>query len=70
MAKSTVRFRDSVAAFEQIRGDIAARRFAPVYLLMGEEGYFIDEVAERLAEDVLTETEAAFNRVIVYGRDS
>ncbi|MDR0954362.1 MAG: DNA polymerase III subunit delta [Rikenellaceae bacterium] len=70
MAKSTVRFKDSVAAFEQIRGDIAARRFAPVYLLMGEEGYFIDEVAERLAEDVLSEAEAAFNRIIVYGRDS
>jgi DNA polymerase-3 subunit delta len=70
MAKSTVKFKDSVAAFEVIRRDIAARRFAPVYLLMGEEGYFIDEVAERLAEDVLSEAEAAFNRIIVYGRDS
>jgi DNA polymerase-3 subunit delta len=70
MAKSSVKFKDSVAAFEKIRGDIAARRFAPVYLLMGEEGYFIDEVADRLAENVLTEAEAAFNRIIVYGRDS
>jgi DNA polymerase-3 subunit delta len=70
MAKSTIKFRDSVAAFEAIRNDIAARKFAPIYLLMGEEGYFIDELADRLAEDVLTEAEKAFNRTVVYGRDS
>ena len=33
MAKSAVRFRDSVAQFERLSADIAARRFAPVYLL-------------------------------------
>jgi DNA polymerase-3 subunit delta len=70
MAKSSVRFWDSVRDFEQIRADIAARRFAPVYLLMGEEGYFIDELAERLSEDVLDEAAKAFSRIIVYGRDS
>ncbi len=70
MAKSSVKFKDSVGDFEAIRGDIAARKFAPVYLLMGEEGYFIDELSERLSEDVLSEAEQAFNRTIVYGKDS
>jgi DNA polymerase-3 subunit delta len=70
MAKSSVKFKDSVAAFEAIGKDIAARKFAPVYLLMGEEGWFIDELAERLSEDVLSDAEKAFNRVIVYGKDS
>ncbi len=70
MAKSSVKFKDSVADFEAIRADIAARKFAPVYLLMGEEGYFIDELSERLSEDVLNEAEKAFNRTIVYGKDS
>lgn len=70
MAKSGIKFRDSVQAFEAIGGDIAARRFAPVYLLMGEEGWFIDELADRLAEDVLDDAEKAFNRVVVYGKDS
>jgi DNA polymerase-3 subunit delta len=70
MAKGGVKFKDSVRAFEEIRADIAAGRFAPVYLLMGEEGYFIDELAERLSEDVLDEAAKAFNRTIVYGRDS
>lgn len=70
MAKSAVKFKDSLRDFEQIRADIAARKFAPVYLLMGEEGYFIDELAERLSEDVLNDAEKAFNRVVVYGKDS
>jgi DNA polymerase-3 subunit delta len=70
MAKSTIKFKDSVAAFEAIGRDIAARKFAPVYLLMGEEGWFIDELAERLSEDVLSDAEKAFNRIVVYGKDS
>ena len=49
MAKSAVRFRDSVAQFERLSADIAARRFAPVYLLMGDESYFIDALCDRLA---------------------
>ena len=70
MAKSAIKFKDSVAAFEKVAGDIAARRFAPVYLLMGDEGYFIDTLADSLAENVLDEAEKAFNRTIVYGKDS
>ena len=41
MAKSALKFKDSVAAYEKLAQEIAARRFAPVYLLMGEESYFI-----------------------------
>ena len=34
MAKSALKFKDSVAAYEKLAQEIAARRFAPVYLLM------------------------------------
>lgn len=71
MAKGgTAGFRESVAAFGQIFNDIDARRFAPVYLLMGDEGYFIDRIADRLAETILSEPERAFNQIIAYGKDS
>ena len=70
MAKSALKFRDSVARYEQLAAEIAARRFAPVYLLMGEEGYFIDALAERLATTVLDEASRAFNQITVYGRDT
>lgn len=70
MAKSTVKFRDTVAQADRIAAEIAARRFAPLYLLMGEESYFIDRIAEQLARSVLTEAERAFNQIVVYGKDT
>ena len=70
MAKSALKFKDSVAAYEQLAGQIAARRFVPIYLLMGEESYFIDALAEQIATTVLGEAERAFNQLTVYGRDS
>ena len=71
MAKSNkISFRDSVALFESLIGQIDARRYAPIYLLMGEEGYFIDVLSDRLAETVLDETEKSFNQIVMYGRDT
>ncbi|MBR7115040.1 MAG: DNA polymerase III subunit delta, partial [Alistipes sp.] len=70
MAKSTLKFKDSVAAFEALRTEIAARRFAPIYLLMGEESYFIDALCEQLSSSILTPAEQSFNQITVYGKDS
>lgn len=70
MAKSAVKFRDSVAEFERLQQKIAAREFAPIYLLMGEESYFIDRLQEQLADSILGEAERAFNQLTVYGKDS
>ena len=70
MAKNTIRFRDSAADFERISKQIAARKFAPVYLLMGEESYFIDRLCEQLASTILNEAERSFNQITLYGKDS
>lgn len=70
MAKSTLKFKDSVAAFERLRSQIAARQFAPIYLLMGEESYFIDALCDQLASTILSPAEQAFNQITVYGKDS
>ena len=70
MAKGTLKFKDSVADFERITAEVAARKFAPVYLLMGEESYFIDTLCEKLAASILDEAARAFNQVTVYGKDT
>lgn len=70
MAKNSIGFKESVAAFASLSKDIGARRFAPIYLLMGEEGYFIDKLSDQLAGGILTEAERAFNQIVVYGKDS
>lgn len=56
--------------YETIKNDIINRRFKPIYLLMGEESFFIDELTELLSETVLTESEKDFNMQTFYGVDS
>lgn len=70
MAKTTLRFRDSVAQYERLSAEAAARRYAPIYLLMGEESYFIDALCDQLAATVLGEAERAFCQIVVYGKDT
>ena len=69
MAK-TINFRDCIAQYTAISNDIAARKFTPIYLLMGEEGYFIDKLCDQLATTILNETERAFNQIVIYGKES
>lgn len=70
MAKTAVKFKDCVAEFERLSKDIAARRFAQIYLLMGEESYFIDSLCDALASTILSPAEQSFNQITVYGKDS
>lgn len=56
--------------FEEICRDITAKNFAPVYVLMGEEPYFIDKIEELLIKNVLNDTERDFNQMIFYGNDA
>ena len=60
----------TAVSFDSIKKDILKREFAPIYLLMGEESYFIDILTDLLQENVLSETEKDFNLRIFYGVDS
>ncbi len=57
-------------SYEQIKKDISARKFHPVYLLMGDEPYYIDEITTVLVNTVLPETERDFNQTILYGQET
>ena len=71
MAKTGKRtFRDSVEMYASLCQQIAARKFAPVYLLMGEESYFIDLLSSLLSESILNEAERAFGQITLYGKES
>jgi len=56
--------------FEQIVGDIKRKIYHPVYLLHGEESYFIDAITDLIEASVLTESEKEFNQTVIYGRDT
>lgn len=56
--------------FEEICRNIAERKFQPVYILMGEEPFFIDRITDLLIEKVLDDSERDFNQIILYGADT
>ena len=47
-----------------------AKKFQPVYILMGEEPFFMDRITDLLIENVLAESERDFNQMIMYGADT
>ena len=49
--------------------DIRETRFKPVYLLMGDESYYIDLICDAIIANALNETERDFNQTILYGAD-
>ncbi|HPX76379.1 MAG TPA: DNA polymerase III subunit delta [Bacteroidales bacterium] len=55
--------------FEQILADLKNKIYKPIYLFYGEESFFIDELTNYIQQNVLTETEKAFNQDVVYGKD-
>jgi DNA polymerase-3 subunit delta len=68
MAK--IRSKDVVAKYEQILSDLQRKEYHPIYLLMGEEPFYIDKISEYIADNVLDESEKAFNQLIMYGTDT
>lgn len=59
-----------VKTYNSIRNDILNRQFEPIYLFMGDESYFIDELTNLLSDTVLNEDEKDFNLLTFYGVDS
>lgn len=56
--------------FRAILTKIRKREFADVYILMGEEPYYIDRIVDALNQTVVPEDERDFNVLTVYGQDA
>ena len=55
--------------FDSIMADLKARKFVPLYYLMGDEPYYIDRIADYIAEHVLQPEERDFNQSVLFGSD-
>ena len=60
----------TIAEYRKLKKEIGGGKLRPVYLLHGEEGFFIDKLAEEIAAVALAEHERDFNLTILYGKDS
>lgn len=57
-------------AAKKILDDLKKGKVAPVYVLQGEETFYIDLISEYIEENVLSESEKGFNQVVMYGKDA
>ncbi|MGB0870102.1 MAG: DNA polymerase III subunit delta [Flavobacteriales bacterium] len=55
---------------EEILQNIKSKNIAPVYLLTGEESFFIDQISDFLEDKVIDESQKDFDLQIFYGKDS
>lgn len=56
--------------FDAILSEINKKIFKPIYLLHGEEPYYIDQVSDEIHKNALEEHERDFNQTILYGKDA
>ncbi|MFZ4412613.1 MAG: DNA polymerase III subunit delta [Bacteroidales bacterium] len=55
--------------FDQILTDLKNKIYRPIYLLAGEEPFYIDEIADYIENYTLTDDEKEFNQSVLYGKD-
>lgn len=57
-------------SFDAIMRDVAAKKFATVYFLSGEEPYYTDRLEAAITANALSDAERDFNQTIVYAADT
>ena len=59
----------SVISYESIMKNLTARQFAPLYVLMGDEPFYIDKISDYILENALKPEERDFNQIVLFGAD-
>ena len=62
-------FTETDSLCREIVRDARSGVFKPVYLLMGDEPYYVDMVCEAIIEHCLDDSERDFNQTVCYGAD-
>jgi len=55
---------------DAIVSEIRKKIYRPIYVLQGEESYYIDNLCKFIEANVLTEAEKEFNFTVFYGKDA
>ncbi len=53
-----------------IIADIKSKKLKPVYLLHGEEPYFIDLISDTIEHSILSDAQKGFDQSVLYGKDT
>ena len=60
---------DNITA-EQLIQHFRTNQYKPIYLLMGEEDYYIDVISKWAEDNILTEDEKDYNYHLLYGKNT
>jgi len=58
------------AEYKRILQSLQLKQFAPVYLVDGEENYYLDKITEMFENNILSPAERDFNLTVLYGKDA
>jgi DNA polymerase III subunit delta len=58
------------ASAKRILDKLKIGKYDPVYLLQGEETYYIDFISNYIELHALNESERSFNQIVMYGKDA
>ncbi len=54
---------------QELIAELSKKIYKPIYILTGDESYYIDLISDYIAENILSESEKAFNQTVLYGKD-
>jgi DNA polymerase III subunit delta len=49
--------------------DLKKKSYAPIYLLHGDEPYYVDAITTYFEENILPEADQSFNQFVIFGKD-
>ncbi len=58
------------ATYASLRAEVLKGKFRPIYVLSGEEPFYIDQLSELIVNQALSEDERDFNLSVYYGNDA
>lgn len=56
-------------SFQQVMKGLQQKNYSPIYLLHGEESFYIDQLTSYIEDNILDEGTKAFNQTILYGKE-
>jgi DNA polymerase-3 subunit delta len=56
--------------YDQLLTHLQKKQFAPIYFLMGDEPFYIDEISNYIEENAMEEEHRDFNQMLLYGKET
>lgn len=56
--------------YKEILSELQKKIYRPIYILHGEEPYYIDKICDYIEKNILTDEEKDFNQTVIYGKDT